>query len=62
MTVADPISPTLSELELDAMLRRLHLANMRRVYSQVIIRAEQEQWPYRDFLTLLIANRQDSGG
>ena len=55
MTVADPISPTLSELELDAMLRRLHLANMRRAYSQVIIRAEQEQWSYRDFLTLLIA-------
>ena len=28
---------------------------MRRVYGQVIIRAEQEQWSCRDFLTLLIA-------
>jgi hypothetical protein len=47
--------PAMTELELDALLRRLHLANMRRVYGQVIVRAEQEQWSYRDFLTLLIA-------
>ena len=55
MTTSKHTGTSLSELELDALLRRLHLANMRRVYTQVITRAEQEQWSYRDFLTLLIA-------
>jgi DNA replication protein DnaC len=55
MTASKHPSPVMTELELDALLRRLHLANMRRVYGSVIVRAEQEQWSYRDFLTLLIA-------
>ncbi len=55
MTPSNPAGPVITEVELDALLRRLHLANMRRVYGSVIVRAEQEQWSYRDFLTLLIA-------
>ena len=55
MTVSNHTGPALSEVELDALLRRLNLANTRRVYGQVITRAEQEQWSYKDFLTLLIA-------
>jgi DNA replication protein DnaC len=47
--------PGLSELELDALLKRLHLANTRRIYRQVITRAEEEQWSYRDFVALLVA-------
>jgi DNA replication protein DnaC len=50
-----PSNDSLTAIELDALLRRLHLANMRRVYGEVIVRAEKEQWSYRDFLTLLIA-------
>ena len=47
--------PDLSTVELDALLKRLHLANMRRVHAEAIARAETEQWSYRDFLALLIA-------
>jgi DNA replication protein DnaC len=46
----------LSEIKLDALLKRLHLPNMRRVYQQVAVRAEEEQWSYRDFLALLVAD------
>jgi DNA replication protein DnaC len=55
MTSASHAGMALSEIELDALLRRLNLANMRRVYRQVMSRAEQEQWSYRDFLALLVA-------
>ena len=41
--------------ELDGLLKRLHLANARRVWPQLVQRAEKEQWPYRDFLALLVA-------
>jgi DNA replication protein DnaC len=44
----------LTEQELDALLRRLHLAHMRRVYMEVVQRAEEESWSYRDFLSLLV--------
>lgn len=40
---------------LDPHLRRLHLATIRRLYREVILRAEKEQWSYYDFLALLIA-------
>lgn len=40
---------------LDPLLRRLHLATIRRVHRDVIARAEKEQWSYHDFLALLIA-------
>jgi DNA replication protein DnaC len=41
--------------ELDGLLKRLHLANARRVWPQLVQRAEKEQWSYRDFLALLVA-------
>lgn len=59
MTAPTPRCPgpglDLSEIELDALLKRLHLANLRRVYHDAITRAEEEQWSYRDFLALLVA-------
>lgn len=45
----------LSDIKLDALLKRLHLPNMRRVYHQIAVKAEEEQWSYRDFLALLVA-------
>jgi DNA replication protein DnaC len=41
--------------ELDALLKRLHLANARRIWRQLVERAEKEEWSYRDFLVLLVA-------
>ena len=49
---------------LDALFKRLHLANGRRVWRDLVQRAERESWSYRDFLTLLIteeiAHRQQT--
>jgi len=42
-------------LDLDAMLRRLHLPTVRRLYAQLETRAEEDQLSFRDYLTLLIA-------
>jgi DNA replication protein DnaC len=41
--------------DLDALFKRLHLANARRVWRDLVQRAERETWSYRDFLTLLVA-------
>jgi DNA replication protein DnaC len=53
-----------TESDLDALFKRLHLANARRVWRSLIDRAERERWSYRDFLTLLateeIAHRQQT--
>jgi hypothetical protein len=53
-----------TETDLDALFKRLHLANARRVWRGLIDRAERERWSYRDFLTLLateeIAHRQQT--
>jgi DNA replication protein DnaC len=50
--------------ELDALLKRLSLANARRIWRQLVERAEKEEWSYRDFLALLaseeIAQRQQT--
>jgi DNA replication protein DnaC len=52
------------ETDLDALFKRLHLANARRVWRDLVQRAEREAWAYRDFLTLLateeIAHRQQT--
>jgi hypothetical protein len=40
--------------DLDALFTRLHLANARRVWRDVVQRAEREAWSYGDFLTLLV--------
>ena len=54
----------IDEADLDALFKRLHLANARRVWRGLIDRAERERWSYRDFLTLLtteeIAHRQQT--
>jgi DNA replication protein DnaC len=52
-----PISknPQLAEGQLEALFRRLNLAYTRRIYQDVADRAEKENWSYRDFLALLLA-------
>ena len=46
---------TLSEHDLDASLKRLNLATVRRLYRDVVTRAEHDQWTFRDFLAVLVA-------
>jgi DNA replication protein DnaC len=45
----------LTDAQLDALLKRLHLANTRRAWGDLVQRAEREEWSYRDFLALLVA-------
>ena len=45
----------LTDDELDALLKRLHLANARKIWQKLVERAEKEEWSYRDFLALLVA-------
>jgi DNA replication protein DnaC len=53
-----------SDIEIDAMLKRLHLANARRAWRKMIDRAEREEWAVRDFFAVLlleeIAHRQQT--
>jgi DNA replication protein DnaC len=42
-------------LDLEGMLRRLHLPTVRRLYPECELRAEAEDQSYRDFLATLIA-------
>ena len=44
-----------NDINVDALLKRLHLANARRNWRSMIERAEKEAWSCRDFLTLLVA-------
>ena len=44
-----------TDINLDAMLKRLHLANARRCWRALVERAEAEAWSCRDFLSVLIA-------
>src|SRR5215475_2600218 len=48
-------SPKVSEGQLESLFRRLNLAHTRRIYQDVADRAEKENWPYRDFLAVLLA-------
>ncbi|MBI4484990.1 MAG: ATP-binding protein [Acidobacteria bacterium] len=54
----------LSDVQLDSLLKRLHLANARRAWRDLVQRAERDEWSYRDFLVLLvseeIAHRQQT--
>ncbi|MGH2667529.1 MAG: IS21-like element helper ATPase IstB, partial [bacterium] len=43
------------DVDVDALLRRLTLANTRRVWKDLVARAEQEQWTYHGFLATLLA-------
>jgi len=47
--------PKLSEGQLEALFRRLNLAHTRRIYQALADRAEKENWSYRDFLAVLLA-------
>src|SRR5215472_3465881 len=47
--------PKLSEGQLELLFRRLNLAHTRRIYQEVVDRAEKENWTYRDFLAVLLA-------
>lgn len=53
-----------SDIDLDPLFKRLHLANARRVWRDLLVRAEQEEWPYAQLLTVLvteeIAQRQQT--
>jgi DNA replication protein DnaC len=44
-----------AELDLEAMLRRLHLPTIRRLATELEERAETEQMRYRDYLAVLVA-------
>src|SRR3989454_406686 len=46
---------TAPAIDLDGLLRRLHLPTVRRLYPELVQRAEQEGLAYREFLALLIA-------
>jgi DNA replication protein DnaC len=49
-------TPTdLAAMDLDAMLKRLHLPTVRRLYAELEERAETEELSYRDYLALLMA-------
>src|SRR6059036_2558473 len=54
----------LSDVQFDVLLKRLHLANTRRAWRDLVQRAERDEWSYRDFLALLvseeIAHRQQT--
>jgi len=43
------------DIDLEALLKRLNLANSRRLYRELIERAEKESWSFHDFLTVLVA-------
>lgn len=55
---------TTTDTSLDAILKRLHLANARRVWRALCDRAEKEQWAYDDLLSVLfseeVAHRQQT--
>lgn len=57
---ASPVYDT----DLGVLLKRLHLANARRVWRDLIRRAEEEQWTYHQFLAVLVqeevAHRQQT--
>jgi len=44
-----------SDIEIDGLFKRLHLANARRVWRDLVVRAEKEEWAYRDLLAVLVA-------
>jgi DNA replication protein DnaC len=46
---------TPGDIDLDALLRRLHLPTVRRLYPGYAVRAAEEGWSHRDFLARLIA-------
>ena len=64
MSIAAAPALDLEPINLDPLLKRLHLANTRRVWRDLLDRAEREAWTYAHFLSLLvteeIAHRQQT--
>ena len=50
-----PGPPAPAPIDLDGLLRRLHLPTIRRLYPELQTRAEADALSYRDFLALLVA-------
>lgn len=50
-----PAAPLTPDIDLDALLKRLHLANARRAWRDLLVRAEQEEWTYEQLLTILVS-------
>jgi len=50
-----PWPPASGPIDLDGLLRRLHLPTIRRLYPELQTRAEADGLSYRDFLALLVA-------
>lgn len=48
-------TPELAHVDLDPLFKRLHLANARRVWRDLLRRAEAEEWTYEHLLTILIS-------
>ena len=44
-----------ASIDIEHLCKRLHLANMPRAYRELASRAEKEQWSYRDYLAVLLA-------
>jgi DNA replication protein DnaC len=44
-----------TDIDLDSFLKRLHLANTRRIWRDLIVRAETEQWSFHAFLAVLVS-------
>lgn len=44
-----------SDIPIDELLKRLHLANARRLWPELVLRAEKEQWGYERFLGVLVS-------
>lgn len=55
---------TIIDTDIDAHLKRLNLANARRIWRDLVVRAEEEAWSCRQFLEILIgeevAHRQQT--
>ncbi len=49
------MSAIVPHADLDAMLRRLHLPTVRRLYGELALRAEEEEMSYRTYLEILMA-------
>ena len=44
-----------TDIDLDTLFKRLHLANARRAWRELVTRAETEQWSFHQFLELLVS-------
>lgn len=44
-----------TDIPLDDLLKRLHLANARRIWRDLVSRAEKESWGFGEFLAALVA-------